>query len=73
MAAVKGKSKGHPTDYLEVLWQVRTPLHRRQFRNFNLKTLQVKCLGYVLKGQNVCVKSVWELTDVPSPTIISSR
>ena len=53
MAAINGETKGKPTDYLEVLRRVKTALDNGQFPHFNVKPLQVKCLEYILKGQDV--------------------
>ena len=53
MAGVNGKTKGNRPDNLEVLRRVKTALDRGQFPRFNLKPLRVKCLEYILKGQDV--------------------
>ena len=53
MAAMNGETKGKPPDYLEVLRLVKTALDSGQFPHFNLKPLQVKCLEYIFKGQDI--------------------
>ena len=45
--------KGNPSDYREMLRQVKNALDRGQFPNFNLKPRQVKCLEYIQKGHGI--------------------
>jgi len=51
--SIKMAMQDERPDYLTVLRQVEISLNSGDFPPFNLKPLQVNCLEYILKGQDV--------------------